>query len=205
MQFTRRPKVPKFTNYQDYRTILQEDFLHHCAYCTVHEDEIAGDDFFEIDHHRPQSRPEFSHLISEYSNLYWSCHACNKRGAKGENWPSDVLYNASFRFFDPVAENAYQIHMRETGSGRLIKKTNTGDYSIQILRLNREGLVKLRRGRKGIRVMLRRELRRLLRVLERTKKLDHDPSQAILDRLDLVRRRLRTPPVLNLLPDWWHA
>ena len=204
MQFTRSQNVPQLANYQDYRTILRGDFLRHCAYCTIHEDEAGGVDFFEIDHHRPKSKPEFVHLINDYNNLYWSCHGCNKKGAKGENWPSDDLYNGGFRFFDPTAEDAYQIHMRETRAGRLIEKTNTGDYSIRFLRLNRDGLVKLRRGRKRIRVTLRQELGRLLRVLERTKRLGHQPSQAVSDRLALVRQRLRTPPVLNLLPEWWN-
>jgi len=163
---------------------------------------MGGPDHFEIDHHRPSSK--FFALINDYSNLYYSCRGCNKKGAKGENWPSDDLYNAGFRFFDPIVENAYQIHMRETQSGRLVQKTNVGVYSIEILRLNRDGLLKLRRSRRTMRGMLRRELTRLLRVLERTKKLGHKPSPAVLNRLEQVRQGLRTLPVLNLLPEWWN-
>src|ERR1035441_9736881 len=164
MQFARRPNVPNSANYQDYRPYLLEDFLHHCAYCTIHEDELAGEDFYEIDHHRPKSK--FPDLINDYTNLYYCCRACNKKGAKGENWPSDDLINAGFRFFDPVAENAYHLHLREAASGKLIKKTNVGDYSIRILRLNRDGLLKLRRRRREVRVLLGRELGRLLRRSE---------------------------------------
>lgn len=202
MQFTRRANVPRLKRYEDYRPYLREDFLCHCAYCTGHEDEMGGLDHFEIDHHRPKSK--FPRLTDKYSNLYYCCHGCNRRGAKGENWPSRSLYRANYRFFDPVAENAYNLHMRETQSGRLVRRTNVGQYSIDILRLNREGLVILRRKRKEMRVVLRKELRRLLRVLERMRELNHQPSREIVNRLDEVRETLRRRPILCLLPDWWN-
>jgi hypothetical protein len=94
--------------------------------------------------------------------------------------------------------------MREAGSGRLVKKTNVGSYSIRILRLNREGLVGLRRRRKVMRAMLRRELRRLLSVLEQTKRKKHRPSDEVLARLTQVQQTLQTRPILSLLPDWWN-
>ena len=202
MQFARNIGVPKLANYQDYRSYLREDFKRHCAYCTIHEEELAGEDFYEIDHHRPKSK--FPDLINEYANLYYCCKGCNKKGAKGENWPSDDLQNVGFRFFDPVAENAYQVHMRETASGRLAKKTNVRDYSVRILRLNRDGLVKLRQRRRAMRTLLGKELRRLLRVLERTKRMGYQPSPEVQTRLDLVRQALNAEPVLCLLPDWWN-
>lgn len=201
MQFKRSVDIPKLAKYGDYRPYLRADFLRHCAYCTGHEDEMGGEDHFEIDHHKPASR--FKDLISEYTNLYYACHGCNRKGAKGENWPSRELYDAGFRFFDPVAENAYQIHMRETRAGRLIEKTNVGNYSIRILRLNRDGLVKLRTSRRAMRSALRKELRRLLRVLEDTRHFGHQPSPQILTRLGLVRETLQRRPILSLLPDWW--
>ncbi|MBI3057792.1 MAG: HNH endonuclease [Deltaproteobacteria bacterium] len=203
MQFQRGKNVPRLSNYQDYRPYLRRDFLRHCAYCTGHEDEMGGEEHYEIDHYRPMSK--FPKLTNKYSNLYYSCHGCNKRGAKGNNWPSKYLYRRGFRFFDPVVENAYQLHMRDTSSGHLIKKTNVGNYSIRILRLNRQGLLTLRGGRRTMRAILRKELGRLLRVLERTKKLGYQPSPATLTRLVLVRQRLQTRPILNLLPDWWKA
>jgi len=204
MQFQRRKDVPKLPRYQDYRPYLRDDFLRHCAYCTGHEDEMGGQEHFEIDHHRPMSMPRFRDLINEYSNLYYSCHGCNKRGAKGSNWPSDDLYEAGFRFFDPVAENAYKVHLREALSSRLLKKTNVGEYSIRILRLNRTGLVNLRRGRRRMRATLWKELTRLLRALEKTKRLGGEPSSEIRNRLELVREKLRSRPILNLLPNWWN-
>jgi uncharacterized protein (TIGR02646 family) len=202
MQFARRADTPNFANYQDYRPFLRDDFLRHCAYCTIHEDELAGEDFYEIDHHRPKSK--FPDLENVYTNLYYCCKACNKRGAKGENWPSDDLLNGGFRFFDPVAENAYQLHMRETASGTLKERNNVGNYSIRILRLNRDGLIQLRRRRKEIQILLNRELGRLLKVLERIRRMGHQPSAQTQARLDRVRQALAQRPILCLLPAWWH-
>lgn len=202
MQFTRRANAPNFSNYQDYRPLLREDFLRHCSYCTIHEDELAGEDFYEIDHHRPKSK--FPKLENVYTNLYYCCKACNKRGAKGENWPSDDLIKAGFRFFDPVAENAYQLHVRETASGKLKERNNIGDYSIRILRLNRDGLIQLRLLRREIQILLKRELGRLLKALERAERMGRQPSPRIQTRLDLVRQALARRPILCLLPAWWN-
>lgn len=205
MRFERSTGVPEFTNYQDYRPYLRKDFLGHCAYCTGHEDEMGGEEHFEIDHFRPKSRAEFSHLVNDYNNLYYSCHGCNRKGAKGENWPSRDLYKAGYRFFDPVREDAYKTHMRETKSGRLVKRTNVGQYSIETLRLNREGLLNIRRGRRKVRRLLRRELARLLEALERTRKRGYQPSPKMLERLDVLRQELQKPVVLCLLPGWWNV
>jgi hypothetical protein len=72
------------------------------------------------------------------------------------------------------------------------------------LRLNRDGLVSLRRGRRRMRTTLRKELARLLRVLETARRRRHEPSAEIMNRLGLIRERLRTRPILNLLPEWWN-
>lgn len=163
---------------------------------------MGGEDHFEIDHHRPVSK--FKHLINEYSNLYYACHGCNRKGAKGENWPSKELYDDGFRFFDPIMENAYELHIRETHSGRLIDKTNVGKYSISVLRLNRDGLINLRRQRRIMRTILKKELKRLLSILNEGKLLHHQPSPEIHTRLNLVRSKLQSPPILSLIPDWWN-
>src|SRR5438034_528748 len=160
MQFTRSQNVPRFANYQDYRPFLRLDFFSHCAYCTGHETELGGEDHFEIDHFRPKSK--FPRHINNYNNLYYACRGCNKRGAKGEQWPSLALRRAGYRFFDPVQENAYVMHLRELPSGRLRDRTRVGDYSIKKLRLNRDGLVLLRKKRRQMRRLLHRELRTLL-------------------------------------------
>ena len=195
--------MPFFGDYQKYRPYLRADFLSHCAYCTGHENELGGSDHFDIDHWRPKSK--FPSLINIYRNLYYSCRGCNKRGAKGEHWPNRALIKAGYRFFDPCSENAYVEHMYETKRGHLKIRTPVGEYSIKRLRLNREGLVILRRNRASMRRLLKRELKKLLAELTRIKSCSRVPSKATLIRLQQIRVHLKTNPVLCLLPEWWNS
>ena len=201
MQFHRDPAVPKLARYPEYRSYLRADFKRHCAYCTGHEDECGGEDHFEIDHHRPKwKHPELEH---EYTNLYYCCRGCNKNGAKGEQWPSDELLAAGYRFFDPVAENAYGLHFKETANGSLQELNRVGDYSITKLRLNRDALIALRLRRRQMAALLSRELKRLELRLTRMQKRGKSPSGDLSERLELLRRALQNAPVLGLLPGWW--
>lgn len=201
MQFSRRSPAPRFLNYRYYFSILREDFMKHCAYCTSHECETGGQDNFEIDHHRPKYK--FPELENSYSNLYYCCHACNKKGAKGDNWPSDELIENGFRFFDPVIENAYQIHMKEKQDGFLEEQTNTGKYSIEKLRLNRDFLVSLRLRRKKMREILLKELKKLGHAIECFQKSGNRLIPEKIERLQLVKKSLENFPVLGILPVWW--
>jgi uncharacterized protein (TIGR02646 family) len=203
MQFTRSSNVPAFKDYPLYRPYLRKDFACHCAYCTGHEDELGGEDHFDIDHFRPKKK--FPKLICEYSNLYYSCRGCNKNGAKGQHWPGASVIKAGYRFFDPVQENAYITHLRETNAGRLTHRTRVGEYSIRILRLNRDGLIILRKNRAKMRRLLRIELTGLLRELQRLKREGKTPPTEVIHRLGQVRTHLEKRPLLNLLPDWWNT
>lgn len=140
---------------------------------------------------------------NKYKNLYYACRGCNKVGAKGEQWPSPALRRAGYRFFDPVKENAYVLHMRETASGLLRERNKVGDYSIKKLRLNREGLVLLRKKRQQMRQLLHKELHTLLASAQRIQQQGQQPPPATLARLQQLRNLLNTGPVLALLPDWW--
>ena len=93
--------------------------------------------------------------------------------------------------------------MRETASGRLRERTNVGVYSSQTLRLNREGLVILGKNCRQMRRVLRTELNRLLKVIQRLKSQSRTASNQTLTRMQALRNRLSTGPVLALLPDWW--
>jgi predicted ATP-dependent endonuclease of OLD family len=181
--------------------MLRTDFRKHCAYCTCHEEEIGGEENFEIDHHRPKLK--FQDLENDYSNLYYCCHACNRRGAKGENWPTDEQIAQGFKFIDPVVEDPYEIHLEEKPNGILIERSNTGKYSIDKLRLNRDSLVRLRNRRKQMRNLLSKELKKLLKTIEKLKMHKKNPSPEILERFKLVTEKLHNYPVLQILPSWW--
>jgi hypothetical protein len=202
MQFARTPNVQKFNSYPDYRPFLRIDFRCYCAYCTGHEDEMGGEDQFEIDHYKPKG--QFPSLICVYTNLYYSCRGCNKKGAKGEHWPSRKMIKAGYHFFDPIIENPYIKHMRESPKGVLKHKTRVGKYSIKILRLNRQGLVTLRNNRARMRRMLRCELAKLLKQLEKAKRSGRALPNHVQFRLGQIQSHLAKRPVLNALPTWWN-
>ena len=99
MIFRRSPNVPQFGDYRRYRdAYLRPDFRYRCAYCLTHEFYFLQGDGGEIDHFRPLHAAEhdFSHLKSEYSNLYWTCGQCNTE--KGHVWPTEAEYASSFVF-----------------------------------------------------------------------------------------------------------
>jgi hypothetical protein len=93
--------------------------------------------------------------------------------------------------------------MRETASGLLRERNKVGDYSIKKLRLNREGLVLLRKKRQQMRQLLHKELHTLLASAQRIQQQGQQPPPATLARLQQLRNLLNTGPVLALLPDWW--
>jgi len=105
---------PRVNPYGKYRECLRIDFAFTCVYCLSTEREVAPTDnfgAFEIDHFRPQT--SFRRLRSSYSNLLWSCHACNR--AKGDNWPTAAELAQGMRFPDPCYD-AMSTQIRLAGS-----------------------------------------------------------------------------------------
>jgi len=197
MQFHRRRSVPMHADYQRYRPILREDFRQFCAYCVRHEYEIGGDENYEIDHYRPQSL--FRELVNRYANLYYCCRGCNRN--KGERWPSRGLLARGYRFFDPIAEDAYKVHLREGRDGLLIARTKVGEYSLDCLRLNRGILQWLRRTRNQQRDRIVRELRKVKGFLDSLSRRRQQPSQATLAKLERLKTELRASPILSVTPN----
>lgn len=200
MRFTRTTTVPTFTNYQRYRPFLRVDFKKHCAYCTSHESEAGGDDHFEIDHHQPTSK---GGSRTDYLNLYYSCRGCNKRGAKGDQWPSAALRGAGYRFIDSVAENPYVNHLRVEMSGRVSPMTHVGEYSEKKLRLNRVFLIDLRQARRRNKLRLNGELRKLISEMARYREAGGPISAISIGRIRRIRATLHQGPILSCLPIWF--
>jgi hypothetical protein len=93
--------------------------------------------------------------------------------------------------------------MRETPSGLLRERNKVGEYSITKLRLNRDGLVLLRKKRRQMRQLLHKELRTLLASSQKIQQRGQQPQPVTLARLQQLRNLLNAGPVLALLPDWW--
>jgi hypothetical protein len=137
-----RSEVPPDKPYREYRRWLRHDFICSCAYCSMMEGEAMAIRF-TIDHYLPKgARPD---LIDTYDNLMYCCDECNLR--KGDRNPPEAAQAAGLRFFRPD-KDLWEDHFDRTGV-LLKSKTATGDFSIQALDLNRNGLRRLReiRGR----------------------------------------------------------
>lgn len=85
---------------------------------------------FEVEHFKPESR--FGSLRTIYSNLMWSCRACNR--AKKNKWPTPLNDRRGERFVDPTAE-ALGTHLTTVGD-EVQALTPAGEYMIDELNLN---------------------------------------------------------------------
>ena len=141
MVFPRRILTRTYSDYTRYRPFLREDFRFRCAYCLRHEFFVGGEAGCVIDHHRPQhgpfGRPD---LISVYENLYWCCVECNS--IKSDTWPSPEELAENRRFLDPCQpEDDHNLHWDIEEDGQLRSLTSVGEYTLDKLVLNREGLI----------------------------------------------------------------
>lgn len=140
--FSHRSPAPLTTrDYRRFRPYIREDFQQCCAYCLLYERFANGEEAFELDHFRPKSDNRFAHLENEYSNLYYSCHVCNR--TKWKWWPPKELEVSGFRFADPCQESFSDNFVDQDGEWQ--PQTRAGQYSEERLRLNREHLVQIRR------------------------------------------------------------
>lgn len=151
-RFVRVETPPNFDHCGKYLPFLRRDFRQLCAYCERSEACLGGEEFFEIDHFRPNSK--FPQLDTHYPNLYYACGRCNRH--KAGTWPSDGLIMKGFRFADPCQEDMYLEHLQESANGRLEPRTGCGQYTRDHIRLNRSDLRRWRQLRREIATDLRR-------------------------------------------------
>jgi hypothetical protein len=133
---TRRKPPRNYSRYQAYKRYLRLDFVYRCAYCTIHEYFCNGIYGFHVDHFRPKS--QFPQLECVYENLYYACAECNV--SKGQEWPSEVEAAQGLRYVDPCTEELYKVHLRVNDDGSLVPLTRAGEYTLNMVRLDRERL-----------------------------------------------------------------
>lgn len=115
---------------------------------------------FGIDHFRPKSK--FPQLECSYENLYYCCNDCNSY--KGSAWPSDSLQLRGIYFPDPCECDPYSKHLSLRPDGLVDPLTPPGEFSLEVLRLNRETCVRVRKRRHRLKERinaLRAELKRI--------------------------------------------
>lgn len=121
----------------DYREDLRFDFWYSCAYCSLAELEALAIGF-EIDHYLPRrTRPE---LVAVYANLYWCCRACNR--LKGDFEPTEGQRTKGL-YVIRVDKEDPRIHFALQADG-IAPLTTTGEFNLELLRLNRPQLQRVR-------------------------------------------------------------
>jgi hypothetical protein len=131
-----RSVVPVLADYSAYREVLRFDFYYSCAYCSVSEIEATGIGF-QIDHYIPQVHGG----TNVYTNLMWSCQHCNR--GKSHVWLPVAQQAAGFRFVRPDVDNPADHY--DLGGYKLFAKTKPGEFSIEVLGLNRQTLQTVRK------------------------------------------------------------
>jgi uncharacterized protein (TIGR02646 family) len=140
-RFTRTNPAPTVSGgYAAYRLHVQGDFESVCAYCLLNELFAAGEENFELDHFKPRSL--FPESVTDFYNLYWSCHVCNR--IKHNKWPCAALQSKGIGIVDLCIEDVER-QFRELPDGKWEGITPSAQYTIDALRLNRQHLVKVRR------------------------------------------------------------
>lgn len=145
MIFPRTVPTRLSKTYSDYKPQLREDFLNRCAYCLRHEVHFGGEASGQIDHLCPAAefkRMGQPHLSYTYSNLFWSCGECNN--TKRESWPDATETALGFRFVDSTQEDTDE-HWEVLPTGEIKALTRAGEYTIDMILLWRDDLVRWRR------------------------------------------------------------
>jgi hypothetical protein len=140
------------------RQTLRTRYAFRCGYCGIREVDVGAE--LTVDHFQPRSQGGSDAL----ENLVYCCPACNE--FKGDQWQP----GSSHRILHPLRDNCAE-HFVLTNQDVLRPLTETGEFHIRRLHLNRRELVLHRREQ---------------RLLEE----DRATQQATLDRLTQLERRL---------------
>jgi hypothetical protein len=119
-----------YATYDGYKPWLRDEFKFRCVYCLEREmwypDRAAS---FSVEHVIPQS--EDAALVCEYTNLIYACTRCNS-------------YRRDMLVLDPT-EVAFGDHLRLGDGGVLIGVTEDGQDLIDLLHLNENPSLEVRR------------------------------------------------------------
>jgi HNH endonuclease len=149
------------------REALRRRFDFRCGYCGVSEMDAGAE--LTVDHFQPRS-----HGGSDgASNWVYSCFSCNNH--KSDIWAPDSPQRILHPLDDHLAE-----HLTLQLDGTLIGHTETGQFHIQQLQLNRPPLIAHRRERQR-RAVLRQTLDEALRRQEELRRRVEALEQAVAD------------------------
>lgn len=121
----RRGTVATVNSYTKYKPLLREDFNERCGYCGDHD--FFRDTFYEVDHFVPKTQLK-SISITEYSNLVYSCRACNN--FKRSKWPTqnEHIHNDGKQGFIDPCNPKYAEQFERMQDGSIAPKTVLGTW-----------------------------------------------------------------------------
>lgn len=205
---TRRPVYSKkndgnyYADYRHYFTEIKEDCQERCVYCDALLSE-HGNEGFHIDHFRPYVH--FAELKNDPNNLVLACSKCNVW--KSKNWPTNMYFHVhashdgSIGFIDPFQEPLSN-HFSVDPSGKLLTTGAVAKYMLELLHLNRESRIQLRRKRAILHKAMQlnevvdQELNELVEYMQ-TDDFDRDTARNMASSLRKVKNLLTD--ALNVL------
>jgi len=146
-QYKRTPRGNYYADYHEYYNEIKEDCKERCVYCDTLLSEQGGEGF-HLDHFRPSAL--FPELSTDPNNLVLSCSKCNI--FKSKNWHTSPLipvyasHDGVTGFIDPFQENLSS-HFSVILTGKLVGHSKVSSYMIELLHLNRESRLQIRRRR----------------------------------------------------------
>lgn len=136
-------KQPLDGTYTNWKEQIAEECYHQCVYCSIHENPWGGIDHYHIDHFRPKSKPEFSHLENDICNLFYACPVCNR--FKSDDWPGEPDNLDKICYPDPSKTDYQTIFQQNQTNYTIFSMNKSGSYLIHRLYLNRPQLIYERR------------------------------------------------------------
>jgi hypothetical protein len=115
------------------RQIIRKRANFRCEYCGVSETESGGE--LTLDHFQPIS----VNGDSSEENLIYCCFRCNLY--KGDYWTTEPSQTP---IFNPKKDK-FDDHFWLAETGKLFGLTETGEFAVKLLRLNRPSLITKRR------------------------------------------------------------
>jgi hypothetical protein len=154
-----------------------------CEYCGVSE--VDSGARLTLDHYQPTSQEG----TDDPNNLIYACFACNVN--KGDYWPDKPN---SLRLWNPRVER-FEQHFVQGPDGELLPRTEIGQFTIHLVRLNRPELLAHRRHGQytADRERLLRRLRDLIAQAAQSRELQaavFAERSELLKRLEAVLRML---------------
>jgi hypothetical protein len=133
--------------YRAYRACLRWDFGFTCAFCLLHEADLAelgaeGLGLTSIEHFVPVSSEEGEDKVNDYENCFYVCRFCNKSRSN-----SPIIDSEGQRLLNPCVE-IWADHFLPTEDDRLNPLDSNAVYTAKIYDLNDPRRMELRRWRR---------------------------------------------------------